>query len=578
MAGYLVAEEGPLAGLVITFEEGTEWILGRDPDESTMVLEDPMVSRKHVICHLTPEGFTLENLSSVNPATQNGKVITEEVLLKEGDILEIGSTFFRFTEKNPSFVEEKEEEDTSSPVLFEEDSPLSSLDLEGAPSTRWLLKVISGPNTGAEFTLSPNTSYILGKDPTTCDVVFYDLSVSREHAKMQVLENEALFIEDLNSRNGTLINGEPIVEAQEIFPQDLIALGTTSFLMIDRHQVHETILSSVVEPPKEEEKPTILEEELLSQKKTLPKKSWKDLVIPTKHLAFGALFVLFILGLTTASLSLFKSKEVLVHKISPQKVLEETFTKFPSVQFSFNANTGKLFLTGHVLTATQKQELFYTLSTLPFITSTDDTVVIDELVWQNINAVLQANPSWQAVSLHSPTAGKFVLRGYVQTAVEGEELQDYLNQNFPYLDLLQSNVNVADLLTIQIEGLLIQGGFMTVQYQLLGGDLLLTGTVDKKRTSDFEDLVKKVEDLSGILSVKNYVFSMGSGNSTINLSQKYKISGFSSGNNDEQFAIINAKIFAPGDTLDGMEIIAIEPEHVLLEKDGLKFRIDYNLQ
>lgn len=99
MAGYLVAEEGPLAGLIITFEEGSQWILGRDPDEATIVLEDPMVSRKHVICHLTPEGFTLENLSSVNPATQNGKIITEEVLLKEGDILEIGTTFFRFTEK-----------------------------------------------------------------------------------------------------------------------------------------------------------------------------------------------------------------------------------------------------------------------------------------------------------------------------------------------------------------------------------------------------------------------------------------------------------------------------------------------
>src|ERR1700734_2453296 len=99
MAGYLIAEEGPLAGLVVRFEEGEEWILGRDPDEVTLVLEDPMVSRKHVICRLTAEGYILENLSSVNPATQNGKVITEPVLLREGDILQIGSTFFRFTEQ-----------------------------------------------------------------------------------------------------------------------------------------------------------------------------------------------------------------------------------------------------------------------------------------------------------------------------------------------------------------------------------------------------------------------------------------------------------------------------------------------
>src|SRR5580693_9061981 len=99
MAGYLIAEEGPLAGLIVRLEEGEEWTMGRDADEVSILLEDPQVSRKHVICYLTPEGYILENLSSVNPATQNGKVIVEPVLLREGDILQIGSTFFRFTEK-----------------------------------------------------------------------------------------------------------------------------------------------------------------------------------------------------------------------------------------------------------------------------------------------------------------------------------------------------------------------------------------------------------------------------------------------------------------------------------------------
>lgn len=93
MVGYLIAEEGPLAGLILRFEEGNEWVIGRDPDEVELVLEDPMVSRKHVICRLTSEGFILENLSAVNPATQNGKIITEPVLLQEGDIIQVGNTF-----------------------------------------------------------------------------------------------------------------------------------------------------------------------------------------------------------------------------------------------------------------------------------------------------------------------------------------------------------------------------------------------------------------------------------------------------------------------------------------------------
>jgi len=58
-------EKGPLAGLILRFEEGTEWVMGRDPDVVGLVLEDPMVSRKHVICRLTAEGYILENLSAV---------------------------------------------------------------------------------------------------------------------------------------------------------------------------------------------------------------------------------------------------------------------------------------------------------------------------------------------------------------------------------------------------------------------------------------------------------------------------------------------------------------------------------
>ena len=82
MTGYLIAEEGPLAGLIVRLEDTDQWVLGRDPDEVSIVLEDPMVSRKHVICRLTAEGYVLENLSSVNPVTQNGKVVTEPVLLR----------------------------------------------------------------------------------------------------------------------------------------------------------------------------------------------------------------------------------------------------------------------------------------------------------------------------------------------------------------------------------------------------------------------------------------------------------------------------------------------------------------
>ncbi len=587
MTGYLIAEEGPLEGLVISFEEGSEWILGRDPDEASIVLEDPMVSRKHIICHRTDEGFTLENLSAINPATQNGKVITEEVLLKENDILEIGSTFFRFTEKKPLEIpteldDIKAEEIIESSTLFEEEDPLPTLNFEVPPPSKWLLKVISGPNAGAEFDLSPGVTYSLGKDPNVCDVVFYDLSVSKQHAKLSVDENELVFIEDLESLNGVLLNGERIELKQEIFSQDLLALGTTSFLMIDREQVNDTIFTPTTKPTVKEEKIAEMALDSFSVKKLpVPDRNWKDLVIPQKHLVLGGVFALLILTLITASFSLFTSNEIEIPTLKEKSLVSEALNKFSSVQFSLNEATGKLFLIGHVLTKIEKQELSYTLSTLPFITSIEDTVIIDELVWQNMNAILLTYPNWQAVSIHSPSPGKFVMKGYVQTPEEAELLADYMNVTFPYLNLLDNQVNVANTLTLQVETIFLQYGFRSIAFNLSGGDLLVTGNIDKRRASDFDAVLKEIKKLPGIVSLKNftvYLSATESHNSTVDISTTYSISGFSSGDNDLQFAIINKKIFETGDVLDGMLITAIEADQVLLEKDGIKFKINYNLQ
>lgn len=581
MAGYLIAEEGPLAGLVINFEKGEEWVLGRDPDEATIVLEDPRVSRKHVICRVTQEGFFLENLSSVNPSTQNGKVITEAVLLHEGDILQIGSTYFRFTEKNPTAVPAKSE-DIPEVIIEDEDEDLSSINFEMPESGRWFLKVISGPNAGAEFDLQLNASYILGRDGNISDVVFHDLSVSRQHAKITISELGEAFIEDLSTRNGVIVNGELITEKKELSSQDLVAIGTTSFLILDREKVHETIISPVSVPIfKAEEKEAALEPVHIALKETKTpdtSKSWKDLVIPTKHLVLAGVFGLFLLGLVSATFSLFHSETIPNVVQNETDRVKETLSFYPTVQFSYNEASGKLFLIGHVLTVVDKQELSYKISTIPFINSIEDTVVIDELVWQNMNALFNSNPDWQAISLHSPSPGKFVLKGYVQTLEQAQLLSEYINANFPYPNLLDNQVVIGNNLALQVHSLLLDQGFDAVVFNIANGELVLSGRIDELRSADFSKLVKQLQALSGIRLVKNYAVSASASSSVIDLSDKYKITGFSKGDNKEQFVVINQKIFSKGDFLNGMQITDIQANVILLEKDGIKFRINYNLQ
>ncbi|MES2345633.1 MAG: type III secretion system inner membrane ring subunit SctD [Chlamydiota bacterium] len=571
MAGYLIAEEGPLAGLIIRFEVGNEWSLGRDPDIAGIVLEDPMVSRKHVVVRLTHEGYLLENLSAVNPATQNGMVITDAILMHEGDIIQIGSTFFHFTEI-PQENESKEE-----PLSFEESEDLSSVNFTESEETRWLLKVIAGPNAGAEFNMQRGSTYIAGKDASLSDIVFQDLSVSRQHARISVDEQENVFIEDLSSRNGVLVNGDLITDRHQISSQDLIALGTTTFLIIDRHDTQETIMApaATTSIPKAESKATRKEGTSLPPP---PVKDWRELVVPKRHLIVAAVFAVLLLFGIMGLVSLFKSEPIVTVEKHEGEQIQKAIENYKDVQFSFNEMSGKLFLVGHVLTTVDKQELTYTLRNFPFVLEIDDNVVVDELVWQNMNALLMTNSSWIGVSIYAPEAGHFVLRGYVQTLEELQALVDYVNVNFPYLDRLDNIVVVENNLTLQIDSMLLEKGFSGVSYQLSNGELVLVGRVDARESHHFTDMMNEMKALSGIRLVKSFVIYTTADTSRIDLSDKYRISGYSTKDSERLYVVIGGKILTTGDILDGMIITGVQQNMVLLEKDGLKFKINYNLQ
>jgi type III secretion system YscD/HrpQ family protein len=570
MAGFLIGEEGPLAGLIIRFEGKEEWALGRDPDEVDLLLEDPMVSRKHVICRLTTEGFVLENLSSVNPATQNGKVVVDPVLLREGDIIRIGSTFFRFSEEEPSPIEPKEPR----PPL-EGAEELSEVNFDLSSLTRWLLKVVSGPNSGAEFSMHKGSTYILGKDPTLCDVIFQDLSVSRQHARLTVTDQEEVFIEDLGSRNGVLINGELITDRRPLSSQDLIALGTTSFLIIDREEARETIISPPVILPQKRE---LAQETSQISEGEGAQKDWKELIIPKKHLLWAGVALLFVACLVVSMISLLKTETVELSTRDEVEQIKKVISKYPDMQFSFSEATGKLLLIGHVLTNVDKMELLYFIQGLPFVTSVDDAIVVDEFVWQNMNALLAINPAWQGVTFYSSTPGRFVMRGYLKTLEQAESLSDYVNMNFPYLDRLDNQVIIESNLLTEINSVLIEKGFSGVTFELSNGELVLSGRVDAKMLSPFGELVDHFKALQGIRLVKNFVIYTTADTSRIDLSDRYRITGYSKRDDMSYYIVINGRVLSPGDTLDGMMITEVESTAVFLEKDGLKFRINYNQQ
>lgn len=471
--------------------------------------------------------------------------------------------------------------------------PIAEINFGLLDTGRWLLKVISGPNNGAEFSMQTGNSYVIGTDPQACDIVFHDTSVSRQHARITVTQEDALTIEDLKSRNGTMVDGQPLKGKQPLAPNVLVALGTTSFIVFDREGEMHTIISPLMpsivkvlqaeEPKKAEEAPAAATPAAAPVEALAPTPDGKEEPVhahPTTtvgaFILIGILTGLFVIaGIGTSTL--FRSEPVTVTQaIDPYKVLESAMAPFPSVKFTFNPSTGQLLLVGHVLTATDKSQLLYTLQGLPFIKSLDDSnVVIDEYVWREINQVLEKNPDWRGINVMSTTPGHFVVSGYLQTRAQADRLDEYLNTNFSYPDLLEKKIVVDQEVLASVNNILQTKGLKNLTTKLDNGELTITGGIPAGKNESIASAVAEIKEIRGVRTVRNLTANVAPEASIVDISNKYEITGISS-QGGNMSVVINGRILMKGDSLDGMTITSINHNLIYLEKDGTKYKIEFN--
>jgi transcriptional regulator with GAF, ATPase, and Fis domain len=91
------------------------------------------------------------------------------------------------------------------------------------------LLVIAGPSKDLTIPL-PDGEATIGRDPANV-VAIVDPSVSRKHCLLRREEDGRFSIKDLESRNGTLVNGNPVKE-QYLHHGDEIATGDSLFLFL----------------------------------------------------------------------------------------------------------------------------------------------------------------------------------------------------------------------------------------------------------------------------------------------------------------------------------------------------------
>lgn len=87
------------------------------------------------------------------------------------------------------------------------------------------LLILEGPQAGAQRELGAETT--LGRSPT-CDLVIEDPNVSRRHAQILLVGEQASLV-DLGSRNGIQLNGQRIVGTVPLHPGDRVQVGQVLF-------------------------------------------------------------------------------------------------------------------------------------------------------------------------------------------------------------------------------------------------------------------------------------------------------------------------------------------------------------
>jgi pSer/pThr/pTyr-binding forkhead associated (FHA) protein len=89
---------------------------------------------------------------------------------------------------------------------------------------RWILKVVAGVDQGRQY-LAATHEIKIGRKPEN-HISLKDPKVSRFHALLR-FEDTVLSIVDLNSTNGTSVNGKKITTTQKLCSGDQIRVGET---------------------------------------------------------------------------------------------------------------------------------------------------------------------------------------------------------------------------------------------------------------------------------------------------------------------------------------------------------------
>lgn len=164
---------------------------------NALVIDDPLASDVHLEVLVDNEHLTLRNLVPTQPVTVNGQPVNGACELKPDDQITLGSVEL-------VVIDPKKE----AKVAAEESA--STTQLRAPKATGWSLKANHSALANRVFPLKEIN--VIGR-ASECDISLAAAHLSRRHAQLQIVDG-MLFVKDLDSANGTYLNGRRVAEAR----------------------------------------------------------------------------------------------------------------------------------------------------------------------------------------------------------------------------------------------------------------------------------------------------------------------------------------------------------------------------
>lgn len=181
--------------------------IGRQPDNTIVLSDDLRVSRYHATIFFRAGNYVIEDLNSSNGTFLNGQLLKTPHILRNGDLINVGSTEFMVHIPKPE------------PVTYE----FTNLAQESS-LTEHVLTLGQEPIT-------------IGRKGDNTIVLAEDPNVSRYHALI-MWQQKQHFVEDL-SANGTYLNNKRVSKRQPVRAGDRLRVGNNSFIIQIHYHIEE---------------------------------------------------------------------------------------------------------------------------------------------------------------------------------------------------------------------------------------------------------------------------------------------------------------------------------------------------